>query len=95
MALADVAGHVDDIDRRVALSDRGVFCAAVDVNGSLPSHDRTFSMPQRRGDPTWNAAHCRNRSLFNDRVGFTAGQNTQAFCLHACRRDMGGGGLRR
>lgn len=75
----------------LAFSDRVVFCAAVDVNGYLPTHNRKFSMPQRRGDPTWNAANCRNRRLFNDRVGLTAGQNTQPFCLQAYRRDMGGG----
>lgn len=75
----------------LSLSDRVVFCAAVDVNGFLPTHNRKFSMPQRRGDPTWNAAHCRNRRLFNDRVGLTAGQSTRPFCLQAYRRDMGGG----
>jgi methyl-accepting chemotaxis protein len=75
----------------LSLSDRVVFCAAVDVNGFLPTHNRKFSMPQRRGDPTWNAANCRNRRLFNDRVGLTAGRSTAPFCLQAYRRDMGGG----
>ena len=75
----------------LSLSDRVVFCAAVDVNGYLPTHNRKFSLPQRRGDPTWNAANCRNRRLFNDRVGLTAGRSTRPFCLQAYRRDMGGG----
>jgi len=75
----------------LALSDRVVFCAAVDVEGYLPTHNRKFSQPQRRGDPTWNAANCRNRRLFNDRVGLAAGQSTRPFSLQAYRRDMGGG----
>jgi methyl-accepting chemotaxis protein len=80
-------------DPLLTLSDRVVFCAAVDVNGYLPTHNRKFSMPQRRGDPAWNAANCRNRRLFDDRVGLTAGRNTHPFCLQAYRRDMGGGAV--
>lgn len=73
------------------LSPAVVFCAAVDVNGYLPTHNRKFSAPQRAGDPTWNAANCRNRRIFDDRVGLAAGRNTKPFLLQAYRRDMGGG----
>ncbi|WP_068306433.1 methyl-accepting chemotaxis protein [Pararhodobacter sp. CCB-MM2] len=73
------------------LSPLVVFCAAVDRNGYLPTHNRVFSQPQRRGDPAWNAANCRNRRMFDDRVGLTAGRSKQAFTLQAYRRDMGGG----
>lgn len=73
------------------ISDRVVFCAAVDVNGYLPTHNIKFSHPQRPDDPEWNAAHARNRRIFNDRVGLAAGQNTDAFLLQAYRRDMGNG----
>lgn len=73
------------------LSTRVVFCAAVDRNGFLPTHNRKFSQPQRPHDPTWNAANCRNRRIFADRVGLTAGQSTRPFCMQAYRRDMGGG----
>lgn len=75
----------------LALSPAVVFCAAVDVNGYLPTHNRQFSQPQRRGDPVWNAAHCRNRRIFADRVGLAAGRNTKPFLLQSYRRDMGGG----
>ncbi|MBM7067699.1 methyl-accepting chemotaxis protein [Actibacterium sp. 188UL27-1] len=71
-------------DRRI------VFCAAVDVNGYLPTHNRKFSAPQGT-DPHWNARHCRNRRVFNDRVGLKAGQSQEPFLLQTYRRNMGGG----
>lgn len=74
----------------LALSDRIVFCAAVDRNGYLPTHNRKFSQPQG-ADPVWNASNCRNRRIFADRVGLKAGQNTAPFLLQVYRRDMGGG----
>ena len=77
----------------LALSDRVVFCAAVDRNGYLPTHNAKFSMPQGN-DPVWNAANCRNRRIFADRVGLKAGRNTAPFLLQVYRRDMGGGDYR-
>lgn len=80
------------IQERVAGSDERIaFCAAVDNNGYLPTHNKKFSMPQRRGDVTWNTANCRNRRIFNDRVGLAAGRSTEPFLLQTYRRDMGGG----
>lgn len=70
--------------------DRIVFCAAVDRNGYLPTHNAKFSQPQGK-DPVWNAANARNRRIFNDRVGLKAGQNEKPFLLQVYRRDMGGG----
>ncbi|WP_207455103.1 methyl-accepting chemotaxis protein [Azospirillum sp. SYSU D00513] len=70
--------------------DRIVFCAALDRNGYLPTHNAKFSQPQRRGDPAWNALNSRNRRMFNDRVGLAAGRNTEPFLLQTYRRDMGG-----
>jgi methyl-accepting chemotaxis protein len=67
-----------------------VFCAAVDRNGYLPTHNRAFSKSQG-SDPVWNAANCRNRRIFNDRTGLAAGRNTRRFLLQTYRRDMGGG----
>ncbi|APZ54354.1 methyl-accepting chemotaxis protein [Salipiger abyssi] len=69
---------------------RIVFCAAVDRNGYLPTHNRKFSQPQG-SDPVWNAANSRNRRIFDDRVGLKAGRNTRPFLLQVYRRDMGGG----
>ena len=74
----------------LARDPRIVFCAAVDRNGYLPTHNAQFSRPLS-ADPLWNAAHCRNRRMFNDRVGLKAGRNTRPFLLQVYRRDMGGG----
>ncbi len=74
----------------LALSDNVVFCAAVNIDGFLPTHNRKFSH-RPKGDPVWDAANCRNRRLFNDRVGLKAGQNTGPFLLQVYRRDMGNG----
>jgi len=80
------------IQERAAESDaRVAFCAAVDENGYLPTHNRKFSQRQRPGDVTWNTANCRNRRIFNDRVGLAAGRNKEPFLLQTYRRDMGGG----
>ena len=75
----------------LALSDRVVFCAAVNVDAYLPTHNHKFSQPQRPGDPAWNAANCRNRRIFNDRVGLAAGESLRPFLVQAYRRDMGNG----
>ena len=66
------------------------FCAAVDRNGYLPTHNLKFSQPQG-ADPVWNAANARNRRIFNDRTGLAAGRNERRFLLQTYRRDMGGG----
>lgn len=72
------------------LDPRIVFCAAVDRNGYLPTHNKIYSQPQR-DDPTWNAANCRNRRIFDDRTGLAAGRNRRKFLLQTYRRDMGNG----
>jgi methyl-accepting chemotaxis protein len=72
------------------IDERVVFCAALDRNGYLPTHNRKYSAPQT-DDPVWNAANCRNRRIFDDRTGLAAGRNTRRFLLQTYRRDMGGG----
>lgn len=78
------------LEEALRLDPRIVFCAAVDRNGYLPTHNRKFSAPQG-GDPVWNAANCRNRRIFADRVGLGAGRSTAPFLMQVYRRDMGGG----
>lgn len=73
-----------DFDSRIA------FCAAVDRNGYLPTHNKIYSKPQGP-DPVWNSANCRNRRIFNDRTGLSAGRSKRSFLLQTYRRDMGGG----
>lgn len=70
--------------------ERIAFCAAVDRNGYLPTHNLKYSQPQG-DDPVWNSANCRNRRIFNDRTGLAAGRSTRPFLLQTYRRDMGGG----
>jgi methyl-accepting chemotaxis protein len=72
------------------LSSQVVFCAAVDRNGFLPTHNLKFSRPQG-ADPVWNAANSRNRRIFDDRTGLAASRNRRRFLLQTYRRDMGGG----
>ncbi len=74
----------------LAFDPKVVFCAAVDRNGYLPTHNNKFSRPQG-ADPLWNAANARNRRIFNDRTGLAAGRNERRFLLQTYRRDMGGG----
>jgi methyl-accepting chemotaxis protein len=74
----------------LAIDSKIVFGAALDRNGFLPTHNRKFSQPQG-SDPAWNTANCRNRRIFNDRVGLAAGRNTKPFLVQTYRRDMGGG----
>lgn len=69
---------------------RIVFCAAVDRNGFLPTHNRKYAQQQGR-DPAWNNANCRNRRIFDDRTGLAAARNRKPFLLQSYRRDMGGG----
>ena len=75
----------------LSLSDKVVFCIAVDRNGYVPCHNRAYNNAQRPGDVLWNTAHCRNRRIFNDRTGLASGRNQRPFLLQTYRRDMGGG----
>ena len=77
-------------EKALAFHANVVFCAAIDRNGYIPTHNRKFSKPQG-SDPVWNAANSRNRRIFDDRVGLKAGRNNRPFLLQVYRRDMGGG----
>lgn len=72
-------------------SNKIAFCAAVDKNGYLPTHNNKFSQAQRANDVAWNTANCRNRRIFNDRVGLKSGRNSNGALVQAYRRDMGNG----
>ncbi len=78
-----------ELQEEILASDpRIVFCAAVDDQGYLPTHNRKYSAPQG-ADPVWNAANCRNRRIFDDRVGLAAGRNVKPTLVQTYRRDMG------
>jgi methyl-accepting chemotaxis protein len=69
---------------------RIVFCVAWARGGYLPTHNPEYRQPQRK-DPQWNAAHCRNRRIFDDRAVRKVAQNTKPFLVQTYRRNMGGG----
>jgi methyl-accepting chemotaxis protein len=78
-------------EKLLSLSDKVVFCIAVDRNGYVACHNARYNHPQRPGDTLWNTANSRNRRIFNDRTGLASGRNARPFLLQTYRRDMGGG----
>lgn len=80
----------DLLEETLSFSDRVIFCVPIDGNGYIPTHNSKFSKPQGP-DPVWNAANCRNRRVFNDRVGKAAGSNRDPFLVQTYQRDMGQG----
>lgn len=77
-------------ERVLQLSDKVVFCIAVDRNGYVATHNRKYNHPQR-GDLAWDSANSRYRRIFNDRTGLASARNQRPFLLQTYRRDMGGG----
>ena len=75
----------------VAKNSAIVFCAAVDRNAYLPTHNAAFSKPQKPGETVWNTANSRNRRIFDDRAGLLAARNTDEYKIQSYVRDMGGG----
>lgn len=77
------------IEPVLAMDDSFVFCAAVDRNGYLPVHNKQYSKPQ--GDaPIWNAANSRNRRIFDDPTGLSAGRNRKVHLIQTYLRELGG-----
>ena len=82
--LPEICNPVLEID------DRMVFCAVIDHNLMLPTHNPEFSRPHGK-DVLWNTAHGRNRRIFDDKTARTALAHEQPFLLQTYRRDMGAG----
>ena len=79
-----------DIQEPLLASDkRMVFCVAVDRNGYLPVHNTVYSKPQRPGDALWNTANSRNRRIFDDRAGLSAGRVVRPYLIQNYPRNMG------
>ncbi|MDP2802451.1 MAG: methyl-accepting chemotaxis protein [Phreatobacter sp.] len=78
-------------ERWLAVDKQMTFCAAVDRNAYLPVHNRIYAHPQRAGDPTWNAANCRNKRIFDDRAGLSAARSSRPCLIQSYARDMGNG----
>lgn len=74
---------------QLASDPRLVFALPIDRNGYIPVHHPEFAHPQRKGDPAWNAPHCRNRRMFHDRAGIMSARSVRPFLVQSYRRDMG------
>lgn len=82
--------HFTPLQEEILQKDKHiVFAAGVDINGFLPTHNKVYSQPQRRGEPAWNMGNCRNRRIFDDRAGLMAARNTKPKLLQTYFRDMG------
>ena len=77
-------------ERMLELSNKVVFCIAVDRNGYVATHNSKYNHPQR-GDLAWDSANSRYRRIFNDRTGLASARNTRPFLLQTYRGDIGGG----
>jgi methyl-accepting chemotaxis protein len=82
--LPPIQDPVQGSDPRIA------FSVAWAKGGYLPTHNPNYCQPQGK-DPVWNAAHCRNRRVYNDRAVKKVAHNNKRFLLQTYRRDMGGG----
>lgn len=83
-------GILPDIQEPLLASDkRMVFCVAVDRNGYLPVHNTIYAKPQRPGETIWNTANCRNRRIFDDRAGLSAGRVVRPYVIQNYPRNMG------
>ena len=83
-------GILPGIQEPLLASDkRMVFCAAVDRNGYLPVHNKIYSQVQRPGEIVWNTVNCRNRRIFDDRAGLSAGRVVRPYLIQNYPRQMG------
>lgn len=73
----------------LAIDRRMVFCVAVDRNGYLPVHNKIYSRVPRPGDVIWNTVNCRNRRIFDDRAGLSAGRVVRPYLIQNYPRNMG------
>jgi methyl-accepting chemotaxis protein len=81
------------VDRLVATNERGYSAAIVNMDGFLPTHMASRSLPQG-DDPVWNAEHCRNRRFFMDPQTEATLKSDTDFILETYRLDLGGGRYR-
>ena len=93
-AFADRA--IQPVLDRIAKSDEThiLGLAATDINAYLPTHMSWKSLPQRPGDPAWNAENCRNRRMFMDEATARAIAFEGDFMLVTYCQDLGQGRYR-
>ena len=77
-------------DPVLARDPRIVWCASIDHNLLLPTHNPQYRKPHGK-DPIWNAANGRNRRRYTDKTAQAVVASTAPYLLQTYRRDMGGG----
>ena len=76
------------IEDALSFDPRIVYCAPMDVNGYLPTHNKRYA--ERPGsDPEWNAGHCRHWRIYRDPAARAAASNTSPFTAKVYRRNLG------
>ncbi|EME69296.1 putative methyl-accepting chemotaxis protein [Paramagnetospirillum caucaseum] len=78
------------LDQALSFDRQVVFCCLTDRNGYVPTHNSRYSQPPGP-DQDWNAVHCRNRRIFDDKVGLAASRNIEGVWPQVYVRDMGNG----
>lgn len=77
-------------ERVLEMDKRIIFCAAMDRNEYIGTHNHIYSKPQG-DDVVWNAANSRNRRIFLDDVAKAAAANEDEHLIQLYRLDMGTG----
>ena len=80
------------LDTVATIDARIISCACTDKNGYLPTHTTSYSRPPK-GDPTYDAAHCRNRRILLDDADRLAKASTKPFHVAVYRREDDDGGF--
>jgi methyl-accepting chemotaxis protein len=81
-----------ELQEKAAAAKENILAAVcADRNGYIGTHMNAVSQQQRPEDPDWNRANCRNRIIYDDRVGKGAVSHTKPFIIQAYRRLMGEG----
>ena len=76
------------IEDALSFDPRIVYCAPMDVNGYLPTHNKRYA--ERPGsDPEWNEGHCRHWRIYRDPAARAAASNTSPFTAKVYRRNLG------
>lgn len=77
-----------------------LFCATIDSNGYMPTHNRKFSCDPRPGDTDWNNINALSRRFFKDEAGIRAASSVYlssddlssgSYNIYAYDFDIGGG----
>lgn len=81
-----------ELDRVVERYAHIISNACTDRNGYLPTHTTEYSRTPK-GDPVYDAAHCRNRRILLDDCDKIAKASQKPFHLSVYRRESDGGGF--